>query len=203
MANYFRITDRIEISPGTKFIKKNQLQLIEQGDGILNEARDKAQSLVSQAQENYEKEVNRGYQDGLERSNQEKAEVVQRAKVEIAEYTKKLEDDFVSIIESILLKVLGDFDKRDLVLKMVQNSLKDYTKAHKLRLLVKPEHVAYLEEHIKTIVDRHPVIEFIEVVADYSVEEGGCVIDTQSQMIFISLEDQINTILNAVKISQN
>lgn len=199
MANYFRLDDRVEILPGAKVIKAEQVTTILSVEDLLGEANAKRKKILSESRAAFKAEKERGYEEGVERAKRDKADSILNAKKTIAEYTKKMEASVSDIVQSILSKVLGQFDQSELVLTLVSNTVKDYTKSQKLRLMVMPDHVDYLNSHIEALIQQHPVIEFIEVIPDYSVDEGSCIIDAQSEMIFISLEDQLAAIMDMMK----
>ena len=194
MANYFRVIDSVEALPGVKVIKAKDVPAIAQVEELLTEAEKVKEGIIAEAKQFYQSELERGYQEGLEKAKQEKVKAVNAATMKTAEFTKNMEKNLSEIVQSILTKVLGHFEKKELVLQLVKSTIKDYTKSQKIRVMVNPEHADYFNTHIEAIIEQHPVIEFIEILPDFSVEVSGCIIDTQSEMIFMSIEDQLAAI---------
>ncbi len=199
MAHYFRLESNIEIAPGTKVIKADQVDGVISAEDIIAEAYKKRDQILAEANATYEAEKERGYQEGLERAKAEKVEAINKTLKKGADFTHRLEGSISEIIQTILTKLLGQFDEKELVLRLIKNVIKDYTRSQKIRVLVTPDHVRYLNQHLSEVIKDHSVIEFIEVVPDYSVAPGSCIIDAKTEMIFISIEDQLSAIGDMMK----
>lgn len=199
MENYFRIETNVTILPDTKIIKAEALNNIYAADDLLEKTEERRQQILADAEAKYHSEKQRGYDEGIELAKQDKLNAINVANMRLAEFTKKIEASVGEIVQSILARVLGQFEKKEVLISLIENTIKDYTRSNKIRVMVKPEHAEYLNTHLERLIEDHPVIEFVEVVPDYSVDEGDCVVDTQSEMIFVSLEQQLTAIGEMMK----
>jgi len=197
--------------------EKLSAQMSEERENILEEARQEAESIVAQANEQAEaiKEMARsegktiGIEEGraeagaeLEQMRRNLQQEYQEKMLELEEQERNLEPAFADIIVSLVKKLTGIVceDKRDVILYLIGNSLKNMEKTSRLVLRVSKKDIARVSAKKSTLrVLAKDVSEF-DIMEDESLTENQCIIETDNKIIDCSLDAQMQNLEEHVKL---
>ena len=166
-------------------------------------------NLVSRAQEESENikksAFEEGYRLGLEKS-QTDLEIFRKemskfmsAKQEVFEYiAPDILEISVDIAKSIIKKEL-ETDPQVLINNII-DVLKSVTKSEqKVSIRVKPQAVQFVKDTLPNITYDYGIEAKINVIADPSIEEGGCVFQTNNGIVDASIDTQLEIIKKALE----
>ncbi len=166
-------------------------------------------NLVSRAQEESENikksAFEEGYRLGLEKAGTD----LENLKKELSNFMNARKDVFeyiapdileisVDIAKTIIKKEL-DSDPQVLINTIV-DVLKTVSKNEpKIVIKVRPQSVQFIKDTIPNITYQYGIDTKINIVADPSVEEGGCILQTNNGIVDASIDTQLEIIKKALE----
>lgn len=176
-----------------------------EADGILVRAEAEKAEIEKQAQE-------KGYSDGQAQLQQELNRL--RTELEVsydekkqeldAQYTKEranMENELVDVILEVFNKVFHiQFDsKKEILMHLINNAILNIEDEKKFRVKVAESNVIFLENHREEILDRVGHDIELEIVADFSLDENNCIIETASGIFDCSLGVQLENLIKDIR----
>lgn len=166
-------------------------------------------NLVSRAQEESENikksAFEEGYRAGLEKANTD-LEVFRNnlaqfmgAEKNVFEY---IAPDILEISVDIAKKIIKKEVEQDpqVLMNTIVDVLKTLSKNEpKIIIKVKPQAVQFIKDTIPNITYQYGIDSKINIVADPSIEEGGCVFQTNNGIVDASIDTQLEIIKKALE----
>ena len=166
-------------------------------------------NLVSRAQEESENikksAFEEGYRQGLEKANSDldvfRAQLAQfmSAKKDVFEY---IAPDILEISVDIAKKVIKKELESDpqVLINTIVDVLRTVSKNEpKISIRVRPQSVQFIKDTIPNITYQYGIDSKINVISDPSIEEGGCVLQTNNGIVDASIDTQIEIIKKALE----
>ena len=106
----------------------------------------------------------------------------------------------VNIAKTIIKK---EFDSDPQVLiNTIVDVLKTVSKNEpKITIKIRPQSVQFIKDTIPNITYQYGIESKINIVADPSIEDGGCVLETNNGIVDASIDTQIEIIKKALELS--
>lgn len=166
-------------------------------------------NLVSRAQEDAENikksAFEEGYRAGLEKA-QSDLETFRR---ELANFMSAREDVFEYVAPDILeisVEIAKKIIKKEVesdpqvLINTIIDVLKSVSKSEpKIVIRVRPQAVQFIKDTIPNITYQYGIDSKINIVADPSVEEGGCIFQTNNGIVDASIDTQVEIIKKALE----
>lgn len=166
-------------------------------------------NLVSRAQEESENikrsAFEEGYRQGLEKANNDletfRGQLAQfmSAKQDVFEY---IAPDILEISVDIAKKIIKKELETDpqVLLNTIIEVLRSISKSEqKITIRVRPQSVQFIKDTIPNITYQYGIDSKINIVADPSIEDGGCVFQTNNGIVDASIDTQIEIIKKALE----
>ncbi|MBQ7764150.1 hypothetical protein IJ384_02140 [bacterium] len=165
-------------------------------------------NLVSRAQEESENikksAFEEGYRIGLEKANAD----IEAFKQELSNFMNARKDVFEYIAPDIL-EICVDISKKiikkeldsdpQILIDTIIDILKTVSKNEpKIVIRVQPHSVQFVKDTIPNITYQYGIDSKINIVADPSIEEGGCVFQTSNGIVDASIDTQLEIIKKAL-----
>ena len=165
-------------------------------------------NLVSRAQEEAEiikkSAFEEGYNKGLENAKDDietlRKDIVgfMKAPKEVFEY---IAPDILEISVDIAKKIIKKEVESDpqVLINTIVDVLKTVSKSEpKINIRVKPKAVQFIKDTLPNITYQYGIEANINIVADPSIEEGGCVLQTNNGIVDASIDTQLEIIKKAL-----
>lgn len=166
-------------------------------------------NLVSRAQEESENikksAFEEGYRLGLEKANadldvfREQLAQFMSAKNDVFEYiAPDILEISVDIAKTIIKKEV-DSDPQ-VIVNTIIDVLKNVSKNEpKITIRVRPQSVQFIKDTIPNITYQYGIDSKINIISDPSVDEGGCILQTNNGIVDASIDTQIEIIKKALE----
>ena len=168
-------------------------------------------NLVSRAQEESENikksAFEEGYRIGLEKAQAD----IESFKNELTSFMNARNDVFEYIAPDILeisVNIAKTIIKKELnsdpqvLINTIVDVLKTVSKNEpKITIKVRPQSVQFIKDTVPNITYQYGIESKINIVADPSIEEGGCVLETNNGIVDASIDTQIEIIKKALELS--
>jgi flagellar assembly protein FliH len=173
---------------------------------ILDSARKEAEAIKNEA---YSEGSKKGYSDGLLQSQKElnklKTEYDEKARHLKNEYDKmaaSLEPQMVDVIATLLEKLTGIVieDKDEVILYLVDKTLKNMDKCNEYTLKVSKEDFEYISMRKNLLLGAIGREVPLYIVEDINLKKNQCLIETELKVINCSLDVQLNNLIMDLKL---
>ena len=180
-----------------------------QADALLAEAKEEAVSIRKQAEESgYENGYGNGLQDGTQKAEAELA--VQKKRMEDEqnqikeEYRQKIEElepYLVDIVADVFEKVFHvQFDdKKEILIYLIQQAILSTEGTKDFQVRVSLKDYEFMENHKNEITERVGEAVNIEIMADASLKERQCMIETDSGVFDCGSDVQLDNLIKALR----
>ncbi len=209
------------LSEQEKQILENQRQIKEleakleelrvQAGQMLDEAEEQAEKIIEDAKQQAEVEaqqlidgyIRKGYDEGHEQAEQEcaalKQELEDKIKQTEEDYEKQvseLEPAFVEILIKYVEKLTGIYagERPEVIMHVIHQAMTKQTSCRNFIIRVSPQDYG-------NVINQQPEINLwlpegsqVEVVEDKMLKEGGCLIETDTRIFDCSIETQLRSL---------
>ncbi len=190
-------------------IRREEYSLLKDAEKIISEAKEKRQRLLAQADVQIDLMKNAAQEEIAEmhkKAEQEIAQQCEQKQVEMLfnmlsngiKYFSKLEDVFVQTLRALFLKIWGEYPAEDRMLKIVKTTIKSLPDGKFLQISVNQEQIGLLKQKIKELKDCLPALERIEIVASKTLEVDECILETETGILEVGLNVQLEVLIKAI-----
>lgn len=199
MDPFVRLKDKVELLPEARVVKARDYLAYLEADQVLAEARRQAEGILADARSQLEAERARGYEEGMAQAKAELAEQMLETVGGAVDYFARVEKRVADVVASSVRKILGELDDHELILRIVKNALQVVRNQRQVTLRVSPDQEPVVRERIGEILAEDSGTSFIEVVPDYRLQRGGCILETEVGVVDASAEVQLAALEKALK----
>lgn len=181
-----------------------------QAEDILEDAKKQAEDILKDAKENGYKE---GYEKGTIESKQKSDDLQTKLKADYKSMSEKLQNEYdekYQVMESELVDTLMEVfskvtltiaeDKKDLVLLLIQRTLKDVDANKDFLIRVSDVDYGFVMNSIDKLYDCVSLDSKIEVVRDNTLKKNQCIIETDAGAFDCSLDIQLEGLISEIKL---
>lgn len=181
-----------------------------QAEDILEDAKKQAEDILKDAKEN-------GYKEGCEKgtieSKQKSDDLQTKLEADYKSMSEKLQNEYdekYQVMESELVDTLMEVfskvtltiaeDKKDLVLLLIQRTLKDADANKDFLIRVSDVDYGFVMNSIDKLYDCVSLDSKIEVVRDNTLKKNQCIIETDAGAFDCSLDIQLEGLISEIKL---
>lgn len=183
--------------PSARVLRAADYTALVQAQALLDEARAQADAILAGAQEAFEAERRRGYEDGKQEALLDQAEKMIETVGRTVDYFAGVENEMVDLVMSAVRKVVDGFDDRDKVMIVVRNVLAVVRNQKHMTLRLNPDDVEVVRARINDILADYPGVGYLDLMADARLARGACILESEIGMVEASLEGQIAALQGA------
>ena len=187
-----------------------------QAEQIIQEAQEKADALmddaVNQADALFEEKKKLGYDTGLQTGEEECARRREQLEAELStqkerlqrEYEEKfetMESELIDVITTVFNKVfhIQFEDKREILLHLVKNTLKNIEVGKMFRIHVSESNCRFMESRLEDIRERIGSDVEVEIINDAKLGAADCQIETSFGIFDCSVDMELNNLIKDIR----
>jgi len=166
-------------------------------------------NLVSRAQEESEAIKKSAFEEGYRKGMEEAAADLEVFREQLSQFMSAKKDVFEFIAPDILeisVDIAKTIIKKELesdpqvLINTIVDVLKTVSKSEpKIVIRVNPQSVQFIKDTIPNITYQYGIDSKINIVADPSIEDGGCVFQTNNGIVDASIDTQVEIIKKALE----
>ncbi len=176
--------------PAGNLIKSDEYQSLLSSEQLVQAAEEKAKQILADAQKEWQRQREEGYQAGLKLANQAAAQVSIAHHQRILNHLTEVRGQLTEIVLQAVAKIVGELSDAETVGRLLDKSLADLVGQNRITILVHPDHLATIDQRVDALCRQHG-IEAIELHGDPRVPVDTCVLSTPKQVIDASLNVQL------------
>lgn len=188
----------VELLPRGPVLKADEFAALTTAAEVVARAEAEAREIVAQARREAAEERERGHREGLEAGKAEAGAQLVATLAQSAAHVARLEAGVVEVVIRATRRVLGEFDARDRVERIVRQALELVRNETQVRLRVSPAQRDWLQSRVESLLAGFPRIQFLDIQADPRLPVDGCVLETELGVIDATVETQLRAIEQAL-----
>lgn len=180
-------------------IKNQIISAEERAAQILKESYENASNLISIAETESENIRREAYQTGRDEAETELIDNLLAIKEIRLQALQEVEQDVLKLSIKLAEKIIGREVRQDETVRgeIVLNALRQARQQEMLTVRVNANDLPLVEQ-MRERIDSFGRAKYIDFIADQSVKEGGCIIESQSGTIDARLETQLRILENSL-----
>lgn len=194
-----------------KIRKSLYLEMENERNQIINDARIEADKVKLESRKlgyksGYQEGYKLGYKEAMDKAKIEgqiikdnALKLIQESEVHVEEYIeenqKRIIELSVDMAESIVNQTI-DSSSED-ILMLIKPILQNYDKKDNIIITCHPNKYLYVKKHLGGLEDICPNARFV-IMEDANLEENGCTIENEHQLVDLQIKNQIKSILEEV-----
>ncbi|PJE79770.1 Yop proteins translocation protein L [invertebrate metagenome] len=182
---------QLHVDPSCKVLKAKDYALYMDAQSIIAEAKKQAESIGQQAQEDYQKEKAKGYEDGVDQSKIDQADQILKVVSRTINYLASIEKVMAELLMSSIRKIIGEFDQDKLAISLVKNALQHVRNEKQVTIRVPATQYGMVKERLNDILASYKGVGFIDLISDPRLSTGDCIMESEIGVIEASIDVQL------------
>jgi type III secretion protein L len=180
--------------PARLVLRPEEVRAWLDSEQLLEEARQHAQRIRAEAEQAFEAEKRRGYEEGLSEARMEEAERMIENAGRTVEYFAAIEHKIVALVMNAVRKIMADFDDQTRVMAVVQSGLAVMRNQKQLTLRLSAQHAEGVKARAQELLERFPGVGMIDIVADHRLKGDAAILESEMGVVEASVELQLQAI---------
>jgi type III secretion protein L len=185
------------LPPDTRVLRATDFAALIEAQMLLDNAHAQADAILAGAQEAFDAERRRGYEDGKQEALLDQAGKMIETVGRTVDYFAGVENEMVDLVMAAVRKVVDSFDDREKVMIVVRNALAVVRNQKHMTLRLHPEEIEVVRGNINDILAVYPGVGYLDLLADARLARGACILESQIGMVEANLEGQIAALRGA------
>lgn len=166
---------------------------------LIADARAQAERILAESKQAFDKECQRGFEQGERRAKQAQTEAMIDIVSRKVDYLEGVEHDVIALVMGAVRKVVDGFDDEAKVVAVTRNALAVLRNQKQITLRLHPDQLDYAKANMTEFLTAFPGIGFIDLVGDERLAVGSCILESIIGTVEASLDDQITALDSAFK----
>ena len=180
------------VSPSGNLVKARDCHIVAESERLLAEIREHGRRARDAA-------IERGRRDGEAEGRKDAASLMADTVVAAQGQLRISEGRLIAIVMEAIRRILGEFDDTELTSRLVRRLVEEAQSEGRIRLRVPPDQVSSVQECVRRMQSRHGSVEWVDVVADPSVADRGCCMETELGFVETSVDAQLEALRAALE----
>ena len=199
-----------KICPESRIVKCEEYAVFAQSEDIIAQAKLKRQKMFEQAEaqiqllkEDAQKKIEadraKSEEECRQQMEQERLAKIFEQLNHGIQFFSNLNATFVSTLQSMFLKILGEIPPEERICSVVKNAIKLLPEGKCLSISVHPDQATLLQEKVKELTELKPNLERIEVIINKELNLDECTLETETGILEASVPMQLETIMKGIQ----
>ena len=180
------------VSPLGNLVKGRDHHVVAEGDQLLAEVREQGRRAYDAAVEQGRRQ---GEAEGRKRAAALMADTVAAAQGQLRVSERRL----IAIVMEAVRRIIGEFDDTELTSRLVRNLVAEAERQGRIRLRVSPGQLTTVRDLVRRMPSQPGEAKFVEVVADPSVDDRACRMESELGFVETSIDAQLEVLQAALE----
>ncbi len=189
----------VHIAPGTKVVPQDAFSTMLDASEVIEHAKKDGEQYRAEVAEECEKIKEQAKKEGYEQGFAEWSKAIATLEEEVKQVRKDLEKTVIPVALKAARKILGrELETSETaIVDIVATSLKGVSQHKRITIWVNPKELEVIQGEKKKLQALFENLEVLSIKPRTDVQEGGCIIETESGIINAQLENQWMILENA------
>jgi type III secretion protein L len=202
LVGYYRLKSLgFALGAGAHVLRREAFEPVDAATALVAEAERQAAEIGAGAEEAFEAEKRRGYEDGLAMARVEAAERLLGESGALDTKLAAIERSLADIVVTAVRRLVDDFDDRAKAETLVRTALRQMRREKKAELRVSPSQFAEMKASVDAIVAEFPEVRSVDVVEDETLVAPQVIVETSIGRVEADLGRSLLDLERAVRAS--
>jgi type III secretion protein L len=179
MGGYFALKQLgFRLAAGTHVLKAEAVAPLDQGEQLIEAARQRAAAITAEAEQAYRREHERGFEEGTVAAELAAVKRLLGESRTLDDVIHKLEHDLANVVMACVRKLIETYDERAKAEAILHGALKQMRRERRPVLRVSPAQYEHFRESVALIARSYPEVEFIDVVEEPSLVAPQIIVES-------------------------
>ncbi|WP_199823850.1 hypothetical protein [Labrenzia sp. OB1] len=187
------------MSEGTSVIKARDFDTLGDAQSVVLAAKSKARQIIEDAEKTYEREKERGYQDGRDLAEKEALGRLLSEQSYLDGKLKDLETDLAKLVKFLVRKVIAGFDDTAIIESVTASALQKMRRENSVQIHLPTSLVEGFEPIVGRLKEAFPSIQTVEIVEDSDLAPPNLIVESRTGRVECNLAlelDALDTVIN-------
>jgi type III secretion protein L len=180
--------DDLPAEPGSRIVRSAQAEAWQDGYAFLAAVREAASQVDENARDTYAAAYQKGYEEGRAAGAQEASQLVRDTTLAVDRYLAKLENEIGALAMSVVRRVVGELDVKDLAARAAIQALTEFRQQKNLRVTVHPA----AADRVRTALDACGLT--VTVESNPGLDEGACIVASDFAVVDAGIDVQLRAL---------
>ena len=200
MGGFYRLNDfGFRLSAGAHVIPRAQFAAVDEATQLVAGAERRAAEIVQDAEREFERQKERGYQDGLAQARLEAVERLIAEQQVLERGLAGIEQGLAQVVSDCVRRIIEGFDDQTRAESVVRQALKKMRREKRVEVRAAPAACAVLRDRVRGIMQEFPEVELIDVVEDSSLEPQRIIVETSIGRVDGNLAQRLDDLDAAIR----
>ncbi|MDO5352150.1 MAG: HrpE/YscL family type III secretion apparatus protein [Succinatimonas sp.] len=198
MSGTFVLKNAWQPQAGTRIVKASDYASLCKANELLIKVEQSLKDAQDKSLKLYDESYAKGLEEGRDEGKGEYIEKIMDMVLSSVESIEALESQLVEVVNNAVNKIIGDFDEKERIVRIVHQALNSVRGSKAITMRVCAEDERILRQELSGFIfssDRSKG--YINLVADPNLKAGDCILETEQGVVDASLDSQLK-ILNKV-----
>lgn len=198
MSGTFVLKKAWQPQAGTRIVKASDYASLCKANELLIKVEQSLKDAQDKSLKLYDESYAKGLEEGRDEGKGEYIEKIMDMVLSSVESIEALESQLVEVVNNAVNKIIGDFDEKERIVRIVHQALNSVRGSKAITMRVCAEDERILRQELSGFIfssDRSKG--YINLVADPNLKAGDCILETEQGVVDASLDSQLK-ILNKV-----
>jgi type III secretion protein L len=200
VGGYYRLNEvGFKLAAGAHVLPRAEFAPVEEATRLLAEAEAKAAEIVKQAEEAFQREKQRGYEEGRAQAQLESVERLMAEQQVLNRGLERVEQDLAKLVSECVRRIIDGFDEHARAEGIVRGALKQMRREKRVELRAPPGLHDFLRSRIDAIRKDFPEIDLIDVVEDPLLEPEQVIVETSIGRVDGNLSQRLDDLETVIR----
>lgn len=201
MVAYYRLSELgYRLAPGIQILPPEAFAPIPAATALLRDAEARAAAIVAEAEAEYRRRSQAGYEEGLARARLEAVERLLREEGALDAGLRAVEAEMARVVMACIRRLVDTFDDDARAVAAVRGALRQMRRQRRAELRVAPGQYAALKVRLDGIVADFPEVELVDLVEDPVLEPPQIVLESRIGRVEAAIDaglDELEAMIRA------
>jgi type III secretion protein L len=179
VVGYYRLNElEFKLAAGAHIVPRPEFAAVEEANRLLSQAEATCAQILQRAEEAYQNEMRRGYEDGLVEARIQSVGQLLNENRELDQGLLEIQRDLARLVVDCVRKLVDGFDDVTRAEALVKAAMRQMRRENVAELRVPSSLHRHFRERIGAILSEFPEVQLVDVVEDSTLEPPRIILET-------------------------
>jgi type III secretion protein L len=200
VVGYYRLNELdFKLAAGAHVVPRSEFAAVEQANHLLSEAEATCARIIREAEEAYQSEMRRGYEDGLVEARIQSVGQLLQENRELDQGLLEIQRDLARLVVDCVRKLVDGFDDVTRAEALVKAAMRQMRRENVAELRVPTSLHEHFRQRIAAILSEFPEVQLVDVVEDSTLEPPRIILETSIGRVDGNLAQRLDDLETVIR----
>jgi type III secretion protein L len=200
VVGYYRLNELdFKLAAGAHIVPRSEFAAVEQANHLLSQAEATCARIIREAEEAYQSEMRRGYEDGLVEARIQSVGQLLQENRELDQGLLEIQRDLARLVVDCVRKLVDGFDDVTRAEALVKAAMRQMRRENAAELRVPTSLHEHFRQRIAAILGEFPEVQLVDVVEDSTLEPPRIILETSIGRVDGNLAQRLDDLETVIR----